>query len=594
MNLEKEFNMTSDVVLSAALRSNLLSLQNTQKAIDITQFRLATGRKVNSALDGPQSFFAAQALNNRASDLTRLLDGIGQSIQVIKAADNGVTALTTLIEQADSVAANARDALAAGQVEAKAVGDKDLTGINDLTDVSGVTAGDSLVFRITDTDGAALDLGTYNPVGGAASTATITVAALDSIDDLIAKINDLQIDDGNGNASGGQAFEAKLDDDGFLQIRSLNGGDFNLDFVSVNGGGTSDPDNLALASALGYGNVAQLVGDDGSGNNNVQFTALADVALRSFALYDPNGGDPELAQASDTLDVLQDSESNPLFGGIGATADKYIISINGGQQQYIDLVDANTQPISIQSFVDQINANSSLNTKIKASFDESTGQITIKAIDGSVQSIEIGVEDAVTANFGFGVTDDPTVGTGLVGAGGEQDVESIRLASAAADLAALESDYNRIRDQIDALVEDTGYRGTNLLNGDDLTTFFNEHRTSSLISKGVTFSAAGLGLDEADFARTASVDTSLDQTRAALESVRAFGSTLANDLSIIQTRQDFTNNLVNTLTAGADALVNADQNEEGAKLLALQTRQQLGVTSLALASQSQQSILRLF
>ncbi len=83
--------MTSDVVLTAALRNNLLSLQNTQSVIDIAQNRLSTGRKVNSALDNPQSFFASQALNNRASDLTRLLDTIGQSIQVIKAADNGIT-----------------------------------------------------------------------------------------------------------------------------------------------------------------------------------------------------------------------------------------------------------------------------------------------------------------------------------------------------------------------------------------------------------------------------------------------------------------------------------------------------------------------
>ena len=78
--------MTSDVVLTAALRSNLLSLQNTQNNIDTAQFRLSTGRKVNSALDGPQAFFASQALNNRASDLTRLLDSIGQSIQTIQAA----------------------------------------------------------------------------------------------------------------------------------------------------------------------------------------------------------------------------------------------------------------------------------------------------------------------------------------------------------------------------------------------------------------------------------------------------------------------------------------------------------------------------
>ena len=114
------------------------------------------------------------------------------------------------------------------------------------------------------------------------------------------------------------------------------------------------------------------------------------------------------------------------------------------------------------------------------------------------------------------------------------------------------------------------------------------------MTEGVTFTADGLGLSEANFSRQDAVDGALAEVRSALEAVRAFGSTLANDLSIIQTRQDFTTNLVNTLQEGSDKLVVADQNEEGTKLLALQTRQQLGVTSLSLASQSQQSILRLF
>ena len=96
--------MSSDVVLSSALRSNLLTLQNTQNQIDRTQFRLATGKKVNSALDNPQNFFTAQSIGNRANDLSRLLDGIGQSIRAIEAADNGVSALTGLLEQADSIA----------------------------------------------------------------------------------------------------------------------------------------------------------------------------------------------------------------------------------------------------------------------------------------------------------------------------------------------------------------------------------------------------------------------------------------------------------------------------------------------------------
>ena len=148
--------------------------------------------------------------------------------------------------------------------------------------------------------------------------------------------------------------------------------------------------------------------------------------------------------------------------------------------------------------------------------------------------------------------------------------------------------------QIDLLVQDTGYRGTNLLNGDTLTTFFNEDRSSKIETIGESFTADGLGLSAANFARADTVDGALDEVRAALETVRAFGSSLANDLTVIQTRQSFTTELINTLQAGSDALTVADQNEEGAKLLALQTRQQLGVTALSLASQSQQSILRLF
>ena len=85
-----------------------------------------------------------------------------------------------------------------------------------------------------------------------------------------------------------------------------------------------------------------------------------------------------------------------------------------------------------------------------------------------------------------------------------------------------------------------------------------------------------------------------DLTRDALNEVRSFGASLANNLSIIQTRQTFTQETINTLKAGASALTDADLNEEGATLLALQTAQQLGVTSLSLASQSQQSVLRLF
>jgi flagellin len=105
--------MSAEVTLTAALRSNLLSLQGTQRLLDQTQLRLATGLKVNSALDNPGSYFAAQALNNRAGDLSRLLDGMGQAVQVLKSADQGIKSATSLLEQAQAVAQNVKDTLAA-------------------------------------------------------------------------------------------------------------------------------------------------------------------------------------------------------------------------------------------------------------------------------------------------------------------------------------------------------------------------------------------------------------------------------------------------------------------------------------------------
>lgn len=100
----------SDIALTAAMRSNLLSLQKTSALADRTQLRLSTGKKVNSALDNAASFFAAQGLTNRASDLGKLLDGMGQAIQTLKAADEGIQLITKLVEQAGAIANSARDA----------------------------------------------------------------------------------------------------------------------------------------------------------------------------------------------------------------------------------------------------------------------------------------------------------------------------------------------------------------------------------------------------------------------------------------------------------------------------------------------------
>src|SRR6516165_9160491 len=97
----------SGIVLSASVRQNLLSLQSTAALLATTQNRLATGKKVNSALDNPTNFFTAQGLDNRASDISNLLDGIGNGVQVLQAANTGITSLQKLIDSAKSVATQA-------------------------------------------------------------------------------------------------------------------------------------------------------------------------------------------------------------------------------------------------------------------------------------------------------------------------------------------------------------------------------------------------------------------------------------------------------------------------------------------------------
>src|ERR1700761_4890441 len=94
----------SGIVLSASVRQNLLSLQSTAALLATTQNDLATGNKVNSALDNPTNFFTAQGLNNRASDISNLLDSIGNGVQVLQAANTGITSLQGLVASAQSIA----------------------------------------------------------------------------------------------------------------------------------------------------------------------------------------------------------------------------------------------------------------------------------------------------------------------------------------------------------------------------------------------------------------------------------------------------------------------------------------------------------
>jgi flagellin-like hook-associated protein FlgL len=163
--------------------------------------------------------------------------------------------------------------------------------------------------------------------------------------------------------------------------------------------------------------------------------------------------------------------------------------------------------------------------------------------------------------------------------------------------ANLVSQYNNIIAQITTTAQDASFNGINLLNGDNLKLIFNETGKSTLNITGVTYNAIGLGLNAlvggTDFLDNSSANKAIAAITAASTSLRTEASTLGSNLSIVQIRQDFSKNLINVLQTGSANLTLADTNEEAANSQALSTRQSIAVSALALANQSQQSVLQL-
>ena len=183
--------------------------------------------------------------------------------------------------------------------------------------------------------------------------------------------------------------------------------------------------------------------------------------------------------------------------------------------------------------------------------------------------------------------------------------------------------YEEIKNQINELVQDANFNGRNLLNGGvaattydgrfDLKVSFNETLTTQLNVKAINLRAFGTGATgatdpapstfiaragltdyDSGVAGDAALQADLVLLQGFVSNVRSAASNFGINLTVLQNRQEFTKAAVLTLNVGSDALTLADQNEEGAKLLSLQTRQQLSTQALSLANQADQAILRLF
>jgi len=229
---------------------------------------------------------------------------------------------------------------------------------------------------------------------------------------------------------------------------------------------------------------------------------------------------------------------------------------------------------TVGAFIAAVNGTASLKVKAELSSD---GKVLLEAT--GTNTIVIAGTATVGEKAQFGLV------AGTTAAGTLNTTRS-----------SLATQYDALRTQIDQLAADSGYNGVNLLNGDGLKVVFNEKGTSSQSISGVTFNAAGLGVAASTntFQTDKDLADAITNINTALSTLRSQASAFGSSLSVVQTRQDFTKSMIGTLKTGADNLVLADSNEEGANLLALQTRQQLSSTALSLAAQADQNVLRLF
>lgn len=345
--------------------------------------------------------------------------------------------------------------------------------------------------------------------------------------------------------------------------------------------------------------------------------SLKDIALDKSVLdqgvdgVDGNDGDPDPATAISSGD-LGIAVANTTFAisiTVGdPTADppedfaQYQHAFGGSNATVRDVVNEINKSGIATAFVDE---KGQLNVKGTGSQPVQFGFAATAAPANPNDPVEVAAAEAAAITAAETGTDNEAIGFDAADA----DITNTTIISPNVTLASrsnLIDQFNTLRKQIDELAKDSSFNGINLLAGDALTIVFNEKtgiNQTKLNIQGNTISADNLGILQATNTQLdgqINLQNDLDLEKAsesltgALTSLKSLASTLGSNLSVAQTRQDFTKELGNVLTNGADNLVLADPNAEGASLLALNTRQQLSQTALSLANQADQGVLRLF
>ncbi len=690
----------SKISLNASMRTNLLSLQNISRQVSDTQQRLSTGNKVNSAIDNPSSYYTARSLTNRADDLSALLDSMGQAVQTIKAANEGIEAGLDLLEQLQAVGnqalENPSSASGAGSDMPPELVTKDLNEYISAGYTAITADMNTNEIKALLTEGAKLVLA-EDIVLSSALNLTKNNITIDGnghkliYDDTNYRQENMIYATGNNIVITNIELDctAKSSDwiagiwleEGSADISSIKitvHGDFSYGILCGVGGKVT-LDSTGGIEVIGT-NSQKITGAkvdlyDGKSNTQEIVAQLSEKALAAYAATQFYVGDkdgefgqgnwylPSIGELMDVYgtDMSQVSDSfSGTSGAIGnnkAAINASLSKLKAAGAEAETLTNSNywsssesesdgiwavnmsndnrknglrTGSCKIRCFQVIENCFSGSNgpqignvmytDKTYGSADDYDGSKTAVGIvtavgdDGSVKIMNLkDLTFSSTSTVNNFDADNPYGGrsqntswvtsdekyTNVAAApdfpGGYITITGTGTSSSGSSVnSAYAAQYNEILNQYDMLIGDSSYKGINLLKADTLDVNFNEYRTTGYSIAGKDISSKNIGLQKANWTSFDDVEVSIEQVRSAILTLRSYSGELGNGYSIVQNRQEFTQNLINILTEGADKLTLADMNEESANMLALQTRQQLAINSLSLASQASQAILKLF
>lgn len=510
--------MVNDIVVGATVKSTLTSIRKAREDVDQTSLRLATGRRVNSALDQPTNFFKSSALQNTAQGYDNLLDGIGLGIRTIQQALTGIETIENILNLAELQVLEAREEL-------------ERTG-SALPDA---ILADSPVgyFRLNDSDQAiANNLGTLGDGGDGIYTNGVG-----------------QTDEILFYGAGGLAATF----DGENQFIAVPNDD------SINTGGPFPERTVELIFNAETTSGRQVLWEEGGNVNNLN-------------IYIDNG-------------VLRVNGRTTGGGGYGPL--DISVPIEAGVTYHVGF----TQDTVNERFTGYINGEEFGSEVITGVIGNHPNQNGIGAVNENIYFHDDGPGNApprADGTFAFtGAISDVAIYNSIIDGQGFRE----RYEATSLDLSEqFRLDTQNVLDQIGQVSEDSHIRGINLLEDEDLIVDFNVDRTSKLEVEGAQFTLEDLGLDNIQLQRPSQVEEAIRNIRNAIKEIRDYGTKLATDFAVLTIREDFTNNIINTFESGASDLVDADLNEEGANLLAAQTRLDVATTSLSFSGQSAVSL----